>query len=109
MEGTEMTPEGLPPPRWGELIGAEDRDYLSRHLGDELLRDLLIVLGECPEEQQAKLVAEIRALLPDRDPHEALVVALARVTYDAEQDESSCGPESRNEPRRTRFGGARAN
>lgn len=73
-----------PPPE----VCPEDWRYLSRHLGKERLHDLHILLGECPHALGAKLVAEIRTLLPCSRPDHALVLALARVAYDADQPET---------------------
>jgi hypothetical protein len=75
-----------PPPGWAGLVCAEDWQYLSSHLSEERLHDLWILLGECPRGFGAKLVAEIRTLLPCAQPGRALVLALARVVYDADQD-----------------------
>lgn len=75
-----------PPPGWDGLLCAEDWRYLSSHLGDERLHDVRILLGECPGGFGAKLVAEIRTLLPGSQPGHALVLALARLTYDADLD-----------------------
>jgi hypothetical protein len=75
-----------PPPGWVEFVCAEDWRYLSSHLNDERLHDLRILLGECPRGFGAKLVAEIRTLLPGSQPGHALVLALARLTYDADLD-----------------------
>jgi hypothetical protein len=72
-----------PPPE----VCAEDWRYLSGHLGDERLHDLHVLLGECPQGFGAKLVAEIRTLLPCSQPGHALVLALARVAYDADEAE----------------------
>ncbi len=75
-----------PPPGWAGLVCAEDWRYLSSHLSEERLHDLRILLGECPRGIGAKLVTEIRTLLPCSQPGHALVLALARVAYDADQD-----------------------
>jgi hypothetical protein len=72
-----------PPPE----VCPEDWRYLSGHLGEERLHDLHVLLGECPHGIGAKLVAEIRTLLPCSQPGHALVLALARVAYDADQAE----------------------
>lgn len=66
-------------------ICAEDWQYLSDHLGEERVHDLHVLLGECPHDFGAKLVTEIRTLLPCPQPSHALVLALARVAYDADQ------------------------
>jgi hypothetical protein len=75
-----------PPLGWVELVCVEDWRYLSSHLNDERLHDLRILLGECPRGFGAKLVVEIRTLLPGSQPGYALVLALARLTYDADLD-----------------------
>lgn len=80
-----------PPPGWNGLLCAEDWRYLSSHLGDERLHDVRILLGECPHGVGAKLVSEIRTLLPGSEPGHALVLALARVVHDADQDRSQVG------------------
>ena len=72
-----------PPPE----VCAEDWRYLSGHLGEERLHDLHVLLGECPHGIGATIVAEIRTLLPCSQPGHALVLALARVAYDADQAE----------------------
>ena len=72
--------------RLGRTPCTEDWRYLSSHLNDERLHDLRILLGECPRGFGAKLVAEIRTLLPGSQPGHALVLALARLTYDADLD-----------------------
>lgn len=93
------TDANTPPPGWDGLVCAEDWRYLSSHLSDERLHDLRILLGECPHGLGAKLVAEIRTLLPGSQPGHALVLALARLAYDADQDlEFRRGRGSRKEP-----------
>lgn len=72
-----------PPPQ----ICTADWRYLSDYLGEERLHDLHVLLAECPLGLGAKLVAEIRTLLPCSQPSHALVLALARVAYDADQAE----------------------
>jgi len=74
---------GTPPPEWRALVSVEDWVYLSAHLDDERLGELLIVLRECHEDGRAMLIAEIRRLLPGFQPGHALVLALARVTHEA--------------------------
>lgn len=80
--------ESMPtlPPEWGELVGLEDWRYLSHHLSDERLHDVRILLRECPSGVGANLVAEIRTLIPGSQPDHALVLALARLTDDADPD-----------------------
>ena len=75
-----------PPPEWGGLVSPEDWRYLSDHLGDERMHDLRILLGECPCGFHSKLIAEIRTLLPRCRPDHALLLALARLTYDGDRD-----------------------
>jgi hypothetical protein len=85
----QMNPPESPassPPGWSGLVCAEDWQYLSSHLNEERLRDLRILLGECPRGFGAKLVAEIRPLLPGSRPGHALVLALARAVHDSEHD-----------------------
>lgn len=78
-----MRPRTLPA-EWGELVGLEDWRYLSDHLSDERMHDVRIMLRECPPGVGANLVAEIRTLIPGSQPDHALVLALARLTYDAD-------------------------
>jgi hypothetical protein len=87
MDRMDTAKSAATPPRgWVELVCVEDWRYLSSHLNDERLHDLRILLGECPRGFGAKLVAEIRTLLPGSQPGHALVLALARLTYDADLD-----------------------
>lgn len=51
------------------------------------------MLGECPSGFGAKLVAEIRPLLPGSQPGHALVLALARVVHDSDHDLECSGGE----------------
>lgn len=84
---------GHAPPGWSGLVCAEDWQYLSSHLNEERLHDLRILLGECPRGFGAKLVAEIRPLLPGTKPGHALVLALARAVHDPEHDLDRPGEE----------------
>jgi hypothetical protein len=68
------------------VICAKDWQHLSRHLSDERLHDLRILLGECPGGFGAKFVTEIRALLHGSEPGHAFVLALARLLDDAEHN-----------------------
>lgn len=80
-----------PPP---EVCTAADWRYLSDHLSEERLHDVHVLLGECPHGFGAKLVAEIRTLLPCYQPGHALVLALARIAYGADQTK----PQQRDSP-----------
>jgi len=97
MDYDAQTPS-KPPPK----VRPEDWRYLSCHLGEERLNDLHVLLGECPYGFGAKLVAEIRTLLPHSQPGHALVLALARVAYDADQPETRLERGSPKEQERRR-------
>jgi len=75
-----------PPPEWDGLLCAEDWRFLSAHLTGEQLREVRILLGECPAGFGGKLVTEMRTMLPGSQPADALVLALARVAHDAGRD-----------------------
>jgi hypothetical protein len=84
----------MPPPGWKDLLCTEAWRYLAAHLNEERLHDLQILLGECPHGYGAKLVAEIRTLLPCSPDH-AIVLALARL-LDQDVQEQSASKEPRD-------------
>jgi len=81
----DHAPNPSAPP--AEVCTAADWRYLSDHFSEERLHDVHVLLGECPHGFGAKLVAEIRTLLPCSKPSHALVLALARIAYDTDQVE----------------------